>query len=93
MKKTITSLAILASASSAFALVGPGGPGNHPKPKNVCLSHSVGNQGEAYVGDCDQSQMNRLRKLPLLANGCAVNQASLRSLKVIIPACPTFVQL
>lgn len=92
MKKTVASLAILASASSAFALIGPGGPGQ-PRPRNYCVSSYHGQNGEAYVGDCDLTQQNLRRQAPLLQNGCAQNQASLRSVRVRLAACPTFVQL
>jgi len=91
MKKTIASLALLASTTSAFALIGPGGQAG-PTPKTYCLSLYESEDG-TYVGDCDQSKINLRSKRPVNANGCADGQAALQSVRVVIPACPTFVQL
>ncbi len=91
-KKTIASLAILASTTSAFALIGPGGQ-RLPRPKTVCLSVHEGETGELYVGDCDLSEQNRRTRVRLQANGCARNQAALQSYSVTIKACPGFAQL
>jgi hypothetical protein len=93
MKKTVASLAILASASSAFALIGPGDGNPRPQPKNVCLSLYQGERGESYLGDCDNSELNRQRRAPLQANGCAAGQASLRSFSVRVKSCTGFAQL
>jgi hypothetical protein len=91
MKKTIASLALLVSAGSAFALVGPGP--NPPQPKNVCLSVYEGNQGESYLGDCDLTPNNKKHNVKLLANGCAQGQASLKSFRIQVPACVPIAQL
>jgi hypothetical protein len=64
-KVAIASLALLASANSAFALIGPG-RGPRPEVRNYCLSLYQDEDGQASVGDCDQSAANRLRRVPLL---------------------------
>lgn len=88
MNKTIASLAFLVSAS-AMALVPP----NTPQPKNVCLSVYEGNQGEQYLGDCDLTKRNQETGAPLLKNGCAQGQASVKSFQVRVPVCTNIVQL
>lgn len=102
MKKTIASAALLASATSAFAIVGPMGDASlqslQPvKPlveKNFCLSLYEDNNGEKYVSDCDESLANKKYGLELGENGCAEGQVSFRTIRNIeIKACPTFVQL
>lgn len=92
MKKTIASMALLVSTTSAFALIGPGGR-DVPKPKTYCLSLYETEQNVAYVGDCDESDKNARYGLELKENGCADGQAALQSVRVRIPSCPTFVQL
>lgn len=91
MKKTIASLALLASTTSAFALIGPGGQAA-PEPKTYCLSLYESEDG-AYVGDCDNTQANVRAKRVINANGCADGQAAMQTTRVQIRSCPTFVQL
>lgn len=90
--KTIAGLAILASASNAFGLIGPGGR-PQPEPRNYCLSLYQNEDGNAYVGDCDNTANNRRFKLKLNQNGCADGQAAMQTIRVVIPSCPAFVQL
>ena len=92
MNKTIASLAILASTSSAFALIGPGGT-PRPEPRTYCLNLSQDEAGVSYVGDCDLKEINRRSKAEIKENGCAEGQAAMQTLRVVVPACPTFVQL
>jgi hypothetical protein len=89
MKKTIASVALLAS-SSTFALIGPG---PRPEPKTVCLNVYEESNGVMYAGDCDQTRANQVYKRTILQNGCADGQAAIRSYDIKIKACPTYVQL
>lgn len=93
MKKTIASLAILASTQSAVAMIGPHDP-NAPQPEinKVCLkTYSLGDGSK--VGSCDATSINKGR---LLANGCKVGQVAITIVGANpISAClpPGFAQL
>lgn len=103
MKKTIASLALFASASSAHALMidpsfnpsaeikAQGVP--MPQPTTLCLSINEDQKGNVYVGSCDETERNYLYSLPLEANGCAEGQAAMITYEVEIKSCPTYVQL
>jgi hypothetical protein len=95
--KTIS--AFVLSASSAFALVGPG----RMDSKTLCVDVSEDNDGVFWGGTCDQSENNTKGNLKLLANGCAEGQISIVATKnknakkynIQIPQClpPNVVQL
>lgn len=72
--KTIVAVAI--TASSAFALIGPGS-----EKKTICLSVQENAEGILYAGSCDESRNNKLQNLEILANGCAANQVSVSARK------------
>ncbi len=103
MKKTIASLALFASASSAHALMidprlnqtgeitAQGVP--MPQPTTLCLSYNEDQKGQVYLGSCDETERNHLYSLPILENGCAEGQAALITYEIEIKSCPTFVQL
>lgn len=78
MTKTIASIALLASASTAMAMPRPLPPGTpRPKISNVCLAtHQVETDGSLY-GSCDETNNNQSLGRPLLSNGCAQNQVKL----------------
>lgn len=96
MKKTIAAMALMASATSANALVPPGEflP-EPPEPKKYCLSLYVDQNGNTEVSDCDMTEANKVYELELKENGCAEGQAlmTVYDTDVKIPACPTAVQL
>ncbi len=92
MKKTITSLALLASATSAQALIGPGGP--RPVYNTYCLSNYETQDGQIYAGDCDLKDQNKRSGVEITETGCAEDQVAIVTVKKLnIKACPTFVQL
>lgn len=78
MKKTITSLAMLMSATSASALIGP----HKPDPSEVrtaCLKITHEDTDDSTtVGTCDASANNKKLKLKIYQNGCAANQVAIR---------------
>jgi hypothetical protein len=77
-KKTIAAIAVTASSISSFALMPP------PKAtKNICLDVRQDAKGALYAGNCDQTRNNQTSGVELLANGCAVNQISLRATKYV----------
>lgn len=92
--KTIAAVAL--SASSAFALIGPGS-----ERKTFCLNSYTDANGVQYVGSCDESFNNVTLNKPLLANGCAEGQSALTAygfnnqFSIEIGACmpPNVVQL
>jgi len=96
-KKTIASIAFV--ASSAFALIGPG----PAQSKKICLDLFEDASGNAIVGTCDQNKNNEILKKTILSNGCAKDQAAMTAYKgtpnsefnVKINAClpPNVVQL
>lgn len=90
MKKSITSLALLVSATSAHALPPPQNP-NAPKPKIVisCLDiNSVEKDGSLYIGTCNESENNKTLNKKLNGNGCADDQVAIRTLdKSPVAAC------
>ena len=75
MKKTIASLAILASAQAALSMPVPRDP-NAPQPKinHVCLK-TYGTKDGSKIATCDASYINDGKTL--LANGCAKDQIEL----------------
>lgn len=101
MKKTVATLAIMvsaSSASSAHAIVQP--PGGTPPPlpqtRTICLSElSREVDGSVYLNTCDESLRNERWERPTLANGCASEQFALKvtDASVQIAMCPTYVQL
>lgn len=95
MKKSISAFAMMASASSAMAIVAPNSPSapRPQQPKTYCLSMYQNSDGSTIVGSCDESRTNQAYNLPLNENGCADNQAAFTSVKSKIAACPAFVQL
>ncbi len=83
MNKTIASLALFASATSAHAIVPP----NLPTHK-ACITIYKGEKGATYAGDCDETANNKDLSKPLnKESGCAKGQASLVSYSVKVPAC------
>ena len=90
-KVTIASLAFLVQASSAFALVGPGG--HVPKVNTMCLAYQENEAGQGQVRDCDAKAENKRRKLKVDNNGCTSDQVVMKSTHVVIPACHSFAQL
>jgi hypothetical protein len=94
MNKTIASIALLMSAtasSSAFAI--RGGDITPPVVKTYCVSMYTTDKDVTFLGDCDESERNEQWKRAVDKNGCAENQAVLKSIDLEMKACPTFVQL
>ena len=91
MKKTIASVALIASATSASALIfNP----EQVETKTYCLGFYESVEGKKFVGDCDEKAANKLYKLEVDENGCTENQVVMTTIKNIeIASCPTFVQL
>ncbi len=89
---------MLLSASSAWALIGPGA-----ETKTICLDTRMDKDGIIFSGNCDQSRNNRIEKKDLLANGCAEDQNSVvatrhkgeKAYSVKVPVClpPNVAQL
>lgn len=71
MNFKLTIAAVALSASSAFALIGPG-----TQIKTICLGSSTDANGVQYAGNCDESANNKTLQKPLLPNGCAADQIS-----------------
>ncbi len=92
MKKSITAMALLASATSAHALVGPG-TGPVPTPNVACVAVSYDADGSLHAADCDETRNNKRLGRKLLANGCAEDQARIVSYDIEIPACMHIAQL
>ena len=109
MKKSITSVALLASAASAFAFIGshqapsasrqavgdlvPGG-NLETKTRYYCLNVFEDQDGSKVLGSCDESFNNQRFALDLSEQGCTASQAALRVTKNIqINACPAYAQL
>ena len=103
MKKSITSVALLASAASAFAFIG-----SHQAPsasrqavgdletktRYYCLNVFEDQDGSKVLGSCDESFNNQRFALDLSEQGCTASQAALRVTKNIqINACPAYAQL
>jgi hypothetical protein len=94
MKKTITAMAVLASAASAQALIGPRGSRTPtPAPNQFCLQVMTDDDGLQTLEDCDSTRDNARLRRPILANGCAEGQAAMTSFTVEIPSCRHIVQL
>jgi len=91
VNKTIASLALLISASSAQAIVGPGF--ELPQPNTACVATYSAQDGSLYLGDCDKTEQNERFQLQLNENGCADNQAKFESFNVKLEACTNIVQL
>jgi hypothetical protein len=100
MKKTVASLAILASLSTANALVGPGdstsrtpNPKPRPTPVKACLNTYQMADGSVVAGECDASEQNKIYGVEILENGCAEEQVAVSFVGVTVRTCPTYVQL
>jgi len=97
MKKTISAVALMASSTSAFALMAP-----PTQTKTICLDVYENEDGVKYAGTCDQAKNNQILGATILENGCAEDQIALTSRKyqggswdISIRACmpPNVVQL
>ena len=75
--KTIAAFAF--SASSAFALIGPGV--GQIETKALCLDLFEGGDGSQYAGKCDQTRNNHVQGFELLENGCTINQVAITAVK------------
>ncbi len=75
MKFKTTIAAFALTASSAFALIGPG-----TTSKTYCLDQYEGQKGASYTGSCDQTANNKELGKALLENGCAEGQTALQAL-------------
>ena len=104
MKKTIASMALLASATSAMAIVGPIngaqestmiGGGKVPTKKVYCLAEYEDQDGDVVVSSCDAKARNaRFQNADLNKYGCLEGQAAMITYQEVnIPSCPVFVQL
>ena len=105
MNKTITSAALIASAASAFAIVGPlPGVGERvlhqdfqvkqQEQKFYCLNIFETAEGSKLLGSCDESVNNKRFGAEVDEQGCTENQAALSITQNInIQACPGFIQL
>jgi hypothetical protein len=97
MKKTIVSLALIASATSAHALMATDTAGRAQRPVRptykVCVSAYANRDGSISLGSCNKTPENIASRLPIFENGCARGQAAFTVTEVTIPACPSFVQL
>lgn len=83
MSKSIGALALLASSSSAFALMPP-----DQTVHVACVSVYTHENGASFVSDCDETANNLALKKPLNAkSGCAKDQAKFVSTTIEIPAC------
>jgi hypothetical protein len=79
MKKTIASLAILASTSSAMALIGPDFGGPRPELKSYCLKTYKESDYSKSI-DCDATQLNQRaveEGAQVKKNGCLKGQVAL----------------
>ncbi len=85
MNKTITALALLASASSAHALIGPNP--THEPLNTACVALYKGEGEAAYLGDCDQTKNNKKQNLEVNESGCPDGQAKFESYDVKLPNC------
>jgi hypothetical protein len=82
MKKSVALLAVLASASSAYALPMPD---NRPT-RTICLKLHQTERG--VYGSCDDSRNNVSENRTLLGNGCAEGQAAIQTTgQNVIQAC------
>jgi len=98
MKKTITSLALIASAANAYALPMPPRPGQPlpppPVERTICLSqYNTASDGSPFVGGCDESERNQMFGEELLENGCAKHQVAIKTTSLKIRSCPSAAQL
>src|SRR5262249_47388511 len=98
----VASMALMASASSAYAIVGPNPASStapssiHPRPTPapVCISKWEDETGAEFATACDLTSSNYRYGREILSNGCAEGQVALLTTSNIhVPACPTFVQL
>lgn len=90
MKKSIASVALLVSASSALAIPVYRPPGTPvPQPKTVCLDiYRSLEDGSTVVGSCDESQNNKIQEKELQKNGCAEDQVAIYTFDTkLIDAC------
>jgi len=106
MKKSIATAALIASAASAFAIIGPpivdqnGKVLNHnvqQKPVEqgfYCLNVYEDVDGSKTLGSCDEAENNAKFGIDTDQRGCSEGQAALRiSPNIQIGACPSYVQL
>ena len=77
MKKSVTLLALAASSSSAFALIGPA----RLPTKVLCIETNESDDGALFGRTCDMTQRNRTEQKVILSNGCAEGQVSILSVK------------
>ncbi len=75
VKSKIAAVAISA-ASMAYGLTPP-----PVQTKTICLSVFEDAEGVKRAGNCDNANNNATLGLPLLSNGCAEDQISLKSVK------------
>lgn len=100
MKKTIATLALMASTTtSAFAMPMPRDP-NEPAPtppviRTICLNtYEKFKDGSLEVGSCDMVDVNeRDENGKTKKNGCPKGQVAIKTADVEISACPTAAQL
>lgn len=82
MKKTTITIAALAlSASTSFALIGPGGA--PMESRTYCLKSYTDFDGSANAITCDETANNETEGRTILGNGCAEDQMSLTTAKSI----------
>lgn len=95
MKKTIATLAILASASANALMPGPGAHvPERPETKTACIEVYEGySDGSLITGTCDATMKNEMYSKQLMENGCAKGQAAMQVVENQIKSCPTYVQL
>ena len=106
MKKTIASVALLASAASTLAFIGPSpvqqqvgdqvssGSMAQPVQKYFCLDLFEDQDGSKILGSCDKSSDNIIRNREVDERGCTESQAALAVTQSIhIQACPSYMQL
>jgi hypothetical protein len=93
VKKTIASLAILASVSTASALTRPISRGQVPPPETACLTLSQNEDGSQQAGKCDMTDRNHKSRAETLESGCTEDQVAVTIVGVSIKSCPTYTQL
>lgn len=78
MKKTIAVMALLATASSAQALIGP----DHRPVKKLCLRAYANQDGSVSAG-CNEVRNNEAKNRRLLQNGCAAGQIAVLTTRTV----------
>jgi hypothetical protein len=96
MKKTIATVAILASTSLVQALAMPepsrGGAKKagtvEPSPHIICIRTSLAGDKSQMLGSCDETENNIKAKAKLQVNGCAAGQGAISTFANLnIPKC------